>query len=46
MQRWNRWRKLNINSKLYKLLVLFGLPSPTFRLTLTEKELKDLWGGL
>lgn len=27
---WNIWRKGSGNSKLHKLLVLFGMTSPTF----------------
>lgn len=30
IKRWNRWIKHSIDSKFYKLLVLFGMPSPTF----------------
>lgn len=31
IRHWNRWRKYNIDSKFYKLLVLFGIcRSPTF----------------
>ena len=30
LKRWNRWRKYNCNSKLYKIFVLFGWYSPSF----------------
>lgn len=37
-KRWNEWRKHNLNSPIYKLLVLFGICySPTFDLYLTEE---------
>ena len=38
-QRWNKWRKRNLNGKLHHILVLIGLAnSPTFDMTLTDAE--------
>lgn len=38
-QRWNKWRKHSMNSRLYKFLVLLGLRySPTLALYRTKKE--------
>lgn len=32
-ERWNKWRKRNLNGSIYKVLVLIGLQrSPTFEL--------------
>lgn len=43
IQRWNVWRKRNTNSWFHKLLVLLGLQlSPTFKLTLTQEESKNI----
>lgn len=34
IRKWNRWRKYNTNSKVYKFLVLMGFVySPTFYMT-------------
>ena len=42
-KRWNGWRKHNLNSRFYKLLVLLGIvKSPTFALYLTEEELEKI----
>ena len=39
LKRWNKWRKHNLNSKLYQLLVLLGLQySPTLHFTLLDEE--------
>ena len=39
LKRWNKWRKHNLNSKQYQLLVLFGfIHSPTLDCTLTDEE--------
>lgn len=38
-QRWNKWRKHSMNSRIYKFLVLVGLRySPTLALYRTKKE--------
>ena len=38
-QRWNKWRKHNLNSHLHHILVLIGLTdSPTFDMTRTDAE--------
>ena len=38
-QRWNKWRKHSMNSRIYKFLVLVGLRySPTLALYRTNKE--------
>lgn len=43
LRRWNKWRKHNLNSKLYQLLVLFGfIHSATFYCTLTDEE-EEAW---
>lgn len=43
LRRWNKWRKHNLNSKPYQLLVLFGfIHSPTFYCTLTDEE-EEAW---
>lgn len=42
IKRWNKWRKHCANGWLYKISVLFGGNSPTFRLTLTDEELAEL----
>lgn len=42
IKRWNEWRKRNINSSFYKLLVLLGIvKSPTFLCTLTKEEREE-----
>ena len=41
IERWNIWRKHNLNSPVHKILVLFGLYSPTFNMTWTPKEQKE-----
>lgn len=41
-QSWNKWRKHNINSRIYKFLVLVGLQhSPTLALCRTKKGEND-----
>jgi len=46
IKRWNRWRKSNGNSRLYKLMVLFGIvKSPTFCLAWSDKETKSFYKG-
>lgn len=43
IQRWNIWRKNNLNGPLYKFLVLIGaMKSPTMPLTWTPDEIKEL----
>ena len=42
IKRWNKWRKRCVNGWLYKFLVLFGMYSPTFNITLTDEELEEL----
>ena len=46
IERWNIWRKHNLNSPVHKILVLFGLYSPTFNMTWTPKEQKEYEEGL
>lgn len=50
IERWNKWRKRNRNSKLHKLLVLLKLAhSPTFKFTFTDEEeavYKAFWEGV
>ena len=42
-QRWNKWRKRNLNSHLHHILVLIGLAdSPTFDMTHTDAEEAEL----
>lgn len=42
IQRWNKWRKHSMNSRLYKFLVLVGLQqSPTLVLYHTKKGEND-----
>ena len=42
-QRWNKWRKHNLNSRLHHILVLIGLvDSPTFDMTRTDAEEAEL----
>lgn len=42
-QRWNKWRKHNLNSHLHHILVLIGLAeSPTFNMTRTDAEEAEL----
>jgi hypothetical protein len=42
-QRWNKWRKRNLNGKLHHILVLLGLAnSPTFDMTYTDAEEAEL----
>lgn len=39
IRRWNVWRKSNLNSHLYQILVLFGIvKSPTFMLALLPED--------
>lgn len=41
--RWNVWRKRNVNSIFYKILVLFGIiKSPTLAFTLTSRECDEI----
>ncbi len=43
---WNYWRKHNLNSPLYQILVLLGFAkSPTFGEIWTPKESKDFHDG-
>ena len=43
-QRWNKWRKYNLNSPLHHILVLLGLAdSPTFDMTRTDAEEDELY---
>lgn len=38
-QRWNKWRKHNLNGKRHHILVLLGLAnSPTFDMTRTDAD--------
>jgi hypothetical protein len=47
LKRWNKWRKLNGNSKMYKFLVLIGfIISPSFELTWTDEECEAYYKGL
>lgn len=42
-QRWNKWRKHNLNSHLHHILVLIGLAdSLTFNMTRTDAEETEL----
>lgn len=42
IRRWNHWRKHNLNSPLYHILVLFGIvKSPTMCLVLLPEEKTD-----
>lgn len=42
-QRWNKWRKHNLNNYLHHILVLIGLAdSPTFNMTRTDAEKAEL----
>ena len=50
IRRWNVWRKSNLNSHLYHILVLFGIvKSPTFMLARlpedeeTVEEMVEKW---
>jgi hypothetical protein len=46
IKRWNKWRKSNGNSRLHKLMVLFGIvKSPTFYLVWTDEEAKSFREG-
>lgn len=46
IKRWNKWRKSNCNSQLYKLKVLFGIvKSPTFYYVWTDEEEKSFHDG-
>lgn len=39
VRRWNRWRKYNLNSPFYHILVLFGIvKSPTYHLVILPEE--------
>lgn len=41
-QRWNKWRKHSMNSRIYKFFVLLGLQySPTLALYSTKKGEND-----
>lgn len=43
IKRWNVWRKHNVNSKLHKILVLFGIiKSPTLVFTLIPEEYEEI----
>ena len=42
IKRWNKWRKHCGNGRLYKISVLFGNPSPTFGLVLTDEEEEEM----
>lgn len=42
IKRWNKWRKYCRNGGLYKFSVLFGNPSPTFMLVLTDEEEEEM----
>lgn len=43
IKRWNVWRKHNVNSKLHKILVLFGIiKSPTLAFTLIPEEYEEI----
>lgn len=42
IKRWNKWRKHCGNGRLYKISVLFGNPSPTFSLVLTDEEEEEI----
>lgn len=48
LKTWNKWRKNSMNSRLYKLGVLFGLcKSPTFKITMYFDELRyEFYKGL
>lgn len=40
IQRWNYWRKRNVNGRLHHILVLLGVvKSPTFAFTLLPEEI-------
>lgn len=41
IERWNIWRKHSLDSPVHKLLVLFGLYSPTFQMIMTKREQKE-----
>ena len=39
IRRWNRWRKYNLNSPLYHILVLFGyINSPSMQTVILPEE--------
>ena len=41
-RKWNEWRKQNLNSKFYQLLVLLKVCiSPTFELYITKQEMQE-----
>ena len=41
-RKWNEWRKQNLNSKFYQLLVLLKVyKSPTFDLYITKQEMQE-----
>lgn len=42
IRRWNKWRKYCGNGWLYIISVLFGNPSPTFMLVLTDEEEEEM----
>lgn len=46
IKRWNKWRKFNRNSHLYKVLVLFGIiKSATFYHVWTDEECGQFYKG-
>ena len=41
-RKWNEWRKQNLNSKFYQLLILLKVfRSPTFELYITKQEMQE-----
>lgn len=41
--KWNEWRKHNLGSLLYKVLVLIGfIHSPTFEIYLTDAQVNEI----
>ena len=41
-RKWNEWRKRNLNSKFYQLLILLKVfRSPTFELYITKQEMQE-----
>lgn len=43
IQKWNEWRKNNLNSPFHKILVLLKLHnSPTFEAFLTQKQMSKI----
>lgn len=42
IRKWNRWRKMNLNSPLHKFLVLIGfVKSPSFEHFYDTEEIKN-----